>query len=360
MAIQKILIIIQRSNGDVLLAKPLIDRLQEAYPNARLDILVNDDTLAIARILNGIDMIHAYSYGWRKKGIMERLKNELALVGAIFRKYDLSINLTASDRSVLYAILGSRNAVSAVEAERSKSWWKRLFLSYSYVFDNQKHILLNNLTPAKLLSIEPKKIDFQISSNTRSKEDMQKRLKQLGISQFLIFHPSAQYDYKIYPQALRIELLEKLNQLNVPIIVTGAKSSIDMKIKSSLPKLNNLYDFIGETTLEEYIAVSELSLAYIGMDTLNMHIAAGQNKPIFAIFGPTLPHMWSPWSNQTQSYAKESHPLQKYGNVILFQADMPCVACGLAGCDDRHGKSECLDHIDPQTIFQEVSLWLKR
>lgn len=360
MAIQKILIIIQRSNGDVLLAKPLIDRLHETYPNARLDILVNDDTLAIARILDGIDTIHAYSYGWRKKGTMERLKNELALVGAIFRKYDLSINLTASDRSVFYAILGSRNAISAVEAEGSKSWWKRLFLSYSYVFDNQKHILLNNLTPAKLLGIETKKIDFQISSNTKSKEDIQKRLKQLGISQFFIFHPSAQYDYKIYPQALRIELLEKLNQLNVPIIVTGAKSPIDMKIKSSLPKLNNLYDLVGETSLEEYIALSNLSMGYIGMDTLNMHIAAGQNKQIFAIFGPTLPQMWSPWSNQLQGYARDSKPIQKYGNITLFQADMSCVACGLAGCDDQHGKSECLDHIDPQTIFQEVSLWLKR
>lgn len=360
MVIRKILIIIQRSNGDVLLAKPLIDLLRETYPNAKLDILVNDDTLAIARTLEGIDTIHAYSYGWRKKSIMEKLKNELVLFGTIFRKYDLSISLTASDRSVLYAILGSYNAISALEAERSKSWWKRLFLSYSYVFDNQKHILLNNLTPAKLLNIKTKKINFQIYTDMRSKESVQKRLKQLGISQFFIFHPSAQYDYKIYPQALRIELLEKLNQLNVPIIVTGAKSPIDMKIKSSLPKLNNLYDLVGETSLEEYIALSNLSMGYIGMDTLNMHIAAGQNKQIFAIFGPTLPQMWSPWSNQLQGYARDSKPIQKYGNITLFQADMSCVACGLAGCDDQHGKSECLDHIDPQTIFQEVSLWLKR
>ena len=47
-----------------------------------------------------------------------------------------------------------------------------------------------------------------------------------------------------------------------------------------------------------YFALSELSLAYIGMDTLNMHIAAAQNKRIFAIFGPTNLTMWSPWSNE--------------------------------------------------------------
>ena len=50
-----------------------------------------------------------------------------------------------------------------------------------------------------------------------------------------------------------------------------------------MPVLPNIYDFIGETTLEEYIALSDSAIAYIGMDTLNMHIAASQNKPIFAI-----------------------------------------------------------------------------
>ena len=101
-------------------------------------------------------------------------------------------------------------------------------------------------------------------------------------------------------------------------------------------------------------------MAYIGMDTLNMHIASGQNKNIFAIFGPTLPQIWSPWSNETQSYAKESKAVQKYGNITLFQADMPCVACGLAGCDDKGGKSDCLYNIDPNTIFKEVSTCLTR
>jgi heptosyltransferase-3 len=36
---------------------------------------------------------------------------------------------------------------------------------------------------------------------------------------------------------------------------------------------------------------------------------------------------------------------------------MPCVACGKAGCDDRHGKSECLDNIDPKVIFNEIKDW---
>jgi heptosyltransferase-3 len=103
--------------------------------------------------------------------------------------------------------------------------------------------------------------------------------------------------------------------------------------------------------------LSELSLAYIGMDTLNMHIAAAQNKRIFAIFGPTNLTMWSPWSNQLQKSATEDKPTQSYGNITIFQANMPCVACGQAGCDNLHGKSECLDHISPKVVFDEVKNW---
>jgi len=95
------------------------------------------------------------------------------------------------------------------------------------------------------------------------------------------------------------------------------------------------------------------------MDTLNMHIAAAQNKRVFAIFGPTILTMWSPWSNELQLSAKEDKPIQSYGNITIFQANMPCVACGQAGCDNSHVKSECLDNINPRVIFDEVEKWCK-
>ena len=89
-----------------------------------------------------------------------------------------------------------------------------------------------------------------------------------------------------------------------------------------------------------------------------MHIAASQNKRVFAIFGPTILDTWSPWSNELQTNTNTNSPKQTYGNITIFQANMPCVACGLAGCDDKHGQSECLDKIDPNLIFEEVKTWL--
>ena len=355
MTTKTILIIIQRSNGDVFLSASLIQNLQQSFQPDAIDLLVNDDTLPIAQTLPFIRQIHTFSYHKKKEN---KWKQEKEIIKKIYRKYDLSINLTASDRSVIYALLASKKAISAVEENNIKSWWKKILLKFHYNFEVKKHILLNNLKPLQLLDIEVSNQQPSPQYSNSAAISIKNRLNKLNVTQFIIFHPSAQYSYKIYSTKLRDALLVLLDQLNVPIIVTGGFNAIDKKIKESLPKLDNIIDFIGETTIEEYIALSELSQGYIGMDTLNMHIAAAQNKRIFAIFGPTNLNMWSPWSNKLELSAKENKPLQTYGNVTVFQAEMPCVACGNKGCNNNGVISECLSNISPTVIFKEIEEWL--
>lgn len=352
----KIIVIIQRSNGDVFLSLPLIEKIYNFYKkkNVKIDLLINDDTFGIAKTIPYINNIYKYSYSWKKLDFFNKIKNEFNLISTIYKKYDLSINLTASDRSVLYSKLSGKMSISAIEEDNKKSWWKKFFLTKYYIFNPLNHIILNNLEPLNLLNIPLENIHVNSFVDSQARLNILNKLNMLNIKSFIIFHPSAQYHYKIYPEKLRNKLLSNLNSLNIPILVTGAKSKVDMEIKKTLPEFKNLFDFIGETNLEEYIALSELSLAYIGMDTLNMHIAASQNKKIFAIFGPTILRTWSPWSNITQKSASINKPKQTYDNITIFQADMDCVACGKAGCDDKHGKSECLYNISPQLIFEEV------
>jgi heptosyltransferase III len=351
---KKILIIIQRSNGDVLLSQTLISALYEYYKSPKIDLLINDDTLFVAQLMSNINCIHTFSY---KKKHENRWQQEKDIIASVFRKYDLSINLTASDRSVLYAFFASKNSISAIEKDNSKSWWKKSLLTHHYFFEKTKHILLNNLEPLNLLKIKHINILDKPKVSEVTIARIKNKLDKKGIKDFVIFHPSAQYKYKIYPQHLRHELLAKLSSLAIGVVITGSNNQIDTAIKSQLPALSNVFDLIGKTTLKEYFALSELSLAYIGMDTLNMHIAAAQDKRIFAIFGPTNLTMWSPWSNQIQKSATEDKPTQSYGNITIFQANMPCVACGNAGCDNQHGKSDCLDHISSEVVFKEVKNW---
>ena len=353
---KKILIIIQRSNGDVFLSASLINSIYQHYNFPKIDLLVNDDTFEVAKLLSNIDIIHKFSY---KKKSNNRWLQEYELVKKLFRKYDLSINLTSSDRSVLYALIAGKKSISIVEKEYKKSWWKKLFLSKFYYYDSSQHILKQNLIPLFLLGIKYDLTQHNIKVTQETIDRVKQKLFKKGIKNFIIFHPSAQYSYKIFPKESRHMLISLLSKLGVSVVISGANSLIDLDIKLNLPSISNIYDFIGETSLEEYVALSSLSIAYIGMDTLNMHIAASQNKRIFAIFGPTNLSMWSPWSNELKSSASENMPLQTYAKNTIFQADMSCVACGLAGCNNSHGRSECLYRISPKSVFKEVENWYK-
>jgi heptosyltransferase-3 len=353
--IRTILVIIQRSNGDVLLSASLINQLNDNFRPEGIDLLVNIDTLPIAKTLSNIRQIHTFSY---KEKNENKFNQERKIINKIYRKYDLSINLTSSDRSVIYALLASKKSISAVEKNNLKAWWKKILLKYHFTYDLNSHILINNLKPLSLLGLNALNHQAQPSFNQAASTSMRDKLHKLKITKFIIFHPSAQYNFKVYDKKLRDDLLYLLNTLNISIIISGGKNEIDTKIKASLPKLNNIYDFIGDTSIDEYICLSLLSEGYIGMDTLNMHIAASQNKRVFAIFGPTKLNMWSPWSNNLQTSAIEVKPIQTYDNITIFQADMPCVACGEKGCKNNGLVSECLSNISPSLIFKEIEEWL--
>ena len=353
---KKILIIIQRSNGDVFLSLSLINQLYEHYDSIKIDLLVNDDTVALARLLPNINYIHTFSYFEKKKNSLKQEKN---LILSLFRKYDLSINLTASDRSVIYALIASKISISAIEKVTHKSWWKRKFLTSYYYFDTSRHILLNNLESLNILNIKHEKLQKSLDISKIDIEKTRARLDSMGIDKFFIFHPSSQYNYKIYPKKLRNRLLEHLNTLGVSIIITGSNSEIDLEIKKEIPVLSNVHNLIGKTSLNEYFTISHLSMAYIGMDTLNMHIATSQNKRVFAIYGPTNLKMWAPWSNDLKVAATKNMKLQNYGKITIFQSSLPCVACGNAGCDNSK-RSECLYTINPDDVFLNIKKWFEK
>ena len=129
---KKILIIVQRSYGDVFLSLNLITELYNYYNHPQIDILVNDDTLSLAKLLPYVANIHTFSYTKKRDS---RWAQETKLIKSIFRNYDLSVNLTASDRSVIYALLAGKKSISAIEVDIRKSWWKKIFLSHYYYFD---------------------------------------------------------------------------------------------------------------------------------------------------------------------------------------------------------------------------------
>ena len=70
-----ILLIIQRSNGDVFLSSSLIKRLYEYYDAPQIDLLVNDDTISISKLIPFIKNIYTFSYQEKQVNRWKQEKN---------------------------------------------------------------------------------------------------------------------------------------------------------------------------------------------------------------------------------------------------------------------------------------------
>ena len=94
MTTKTILIIIQRSNGDVFLSASLIQNLQQSFQPDAIDLLVNDDTLPIAQTLPFIRQIHTFSYHKKKENKRKQEKEIIQKKGIETLK---SIVITLAD-----------------------------------------------------------------------------------------------------------------------------------------------------------------------------------------------------------------------------------------------------------------------
>lgn len=90
----------------------------------------------------------------------------------------------------------------------------------------------------------------------------------------------------------------------------------------------------GELTLEELGAALQGARAFVGMDSVPMHMAAAVGTPTVALFGPSGDIEWGPWRTPHR----------------VVREDLPCRPCGRDGCGG--GKlSECLSLIAPARVL---------
>jgi len=344
---KSILLIVRRVYGDVFFLSSVIKTLHQNYENCFVDILVNYSTRGIADCLDGVRKIFMFEYTNETGRRYNAFKN--------LRRYDMSINFTSNDRSVIYAFLASKNCISAIDNESYKNWWKKVILKETFVWNFNEHIFKNYNTPLKNLNIKDSFEFTEIESSFKAKRAVKNLIKDNGVKKFIIFHPSAGKKYKMLPPEKIVELLNLLLTLKFYVIVTGGSSTIDKEVSSLISNNEKVLNLIGKLNIDEFIALSSLSEFYVGTDTLNTHIAASQNKRVFAIFGPTNLALWAPIQSSRQlEKISPNKPIQTYDNITIYRSDLPCMSCWKAGCLDKESYSYCLDEFDVHEFFNFV------
>lgn len=351
-----ILVIITRRIGDVLLTTPLIRTLKAAWPEAKLDVLVFENTRDILSNHPDIHEIIAAPNHTSKSAAFKWMMS-------LWRKYDLAVSALPSDRATMYAWLAGKRRIGLLE-DKPKQGWKKYLLNDWVTFDNlNTHSVSMGLKLAGQLGLALQ-YDINVSWTAHDSHMVDEQLSAHSIDEnqaYAVLHIYPKFSYKMWNSAGWINLVIWLNQQNIQVILTGSNDPSEIRYIQQLladlpPKTLNL---AGKLNFAQMAYLLKNATVYVGPDTVATHLAAAMGTPTIALFGPSNPVKWGPWP---KGYHEEHSPWrtigasQKMGNVILLQGLGDCVPCYLEGCD-RHinSHSQCLDDLPASRVIAAIN-----
>lgn len=346
----RILVIVTRRIGDVLLATPLIRSLRLAWPEARIEALVFSGTEGVLIANSDVDQVIT---------IEQRpptLRQHLLFLLRLWRRYDLALSTLPSDRPTLYAFIAGRQRIGLVLAGR-KNLWKKWILSQSIQFDNfNTHTVLMNLKLADLLGIS--RCHEVVAEWKKTDEEAVCKLLPFNpeTQSYAVLHVYPMYAYKAWKREAWAELADWLSSKSMRVVLTGGKGENEVAYVSSLLGLlpQDVINLAGKINLAAVAYLLSKARAYVGPDTVVTHIAATVGVPTIALFGPSNPVKWGPWP---KGYDEERNPYtirytQRVNNVVLLQGSGDCVPCMEEGCERNIASlSACLQNLPAATAI---------
>jgi len=335
----RVLVVVLRRLGDVLLATPLIRSVKRAFPTSSIEALVFAGTEGI--LARNPDLAGVIAMPQRP-----RVDEQLALLWRLWRRYDLALSAQTGDRPIALAWIAGRQCAAPVEPRGIAAAVKRLALTRSYPADRERHRVLDVLGVADVLGI-PALTEVVCP-------DAEPRTAFAHRRPYAVVHAVPFFTYKRWRAEGWRSLAAALRKRGLTIATTGAAA--DRAHLDEIWRGCEVERLDGKLDWSELSALIRGARVYIGPDTAVTHLAAATGTPTVSLFGPTDPRIWGPWpvGGLDRPWAAAG-TIQQRGNVWLVQNPLPCLPCQQEGCDRRlDSHSRCLDQLSVAQVTSAV------
>lgn len=127
------------------------------------------------------------------------------------------------------------------------------------------------------------------------------------------------------------------DELGLKVVISGMGQDEHPMVADIVAKVKRpVINLFGKTSVRVLSAIIEAARLYVGCDTGPMHLAAAVNTPIVALFGPTDPVQWRPWTLAPSR---------------MIRAGLPCSPCPGKTCPYN---VECMSSIEVEEVMQAV------
>ncbi|MFZ2225562.1 MAG: glycosyltransferase family 9 protein [Candidatus Deferrimicrobium sp.] len=354
-----ILVVCIRLIGDVILSTPLVGLLKSVYPDAQIDYLVNRGT---GEFLEKDPRIRGVFYTRNREARKPVGNPEPGYFRKIVCRYDMAINLNASDRGNFVVILAGRKVRVGFHPVRFRlrDVWKRVGMTHPVPFPFAIHVARVSQLAAEAVGIPVPRLEVKVFWDREDEARVDGLLRREGVhGPFFAVHPFARWKYKYWlPDRFANVSDEIAGRYGIRPVWTSSPDPEEVRLLREAAALCRIRPALcaGEFTLNQMTYLLSRASLYVGLDTAVSHLAATTGVPMVVLFGPTIAERWSPWNNEGP--VEQQCPLprgtQRAGRMILIQKDWDCVPCGKAGCGDEGGESRCLTEIQVPEVLDAV------
>jgi ADP-heptose:LPS heptosyltransferase len=295
----KILVIQQKMIGDVLLSSILCNTLRKAYPDARIDYLVHENTIPVLDNNPNIDRIIRFTEEHKNS------KKAFLKLGKKIRseKYDLLIDayskleswllssMSGAKKKISYKKIG-RNFIYDVNVPYSANPKTNLGLAIERRLSLLEPLHIESFyQPIPKLFLTEKEIQTAKNLFSDFGVDSSKKIVMISII--------GSEEKKTYPLKYMAELVDFIvKNYDVNILFNYIPKQIEQAKKiynlcSEKTKSKIYFEFLGQD-LRSFIAIMNECDVIIGNDGGAINIAKALNKPSFIIFSPWIEKkMWA-------------------------------------------------------------------
>jgi len=330
--------------GDVLFATPVIAALRQAFPRARIDFAIGGWSRAMVennpRLDGLVDCGRVGSgsrYSWRKYlDLVRRIR-----AGG----YEACFVL---DRSPLISLLPYLGGVPQRVGLDSQG--RGFSLTVGVPVAGLKHEADLYLDTVRAVGIEVNEPRLEFYPTDEDRRHVAEMLRAVPQAPLVVIHPAGGSNpgmilsAKRWPPQRFAALADRLiEERGAQVFLVGGPDDgpIAAAIKEGMRQES--CDLTGQLTFGQLGALLERCDLFIGHDTGAMHLAVAVGAPVVAIFGPSDPRVYGPYSE----------------NSVALWHDVGCNPCLLRGrWDSACRQFKCIEVVTVEEVWQAATAFL--
>jgi len=331
----KILAIVFKFLGDVVVSIPALRALKEARPEVELHLLVAEEAYPLIKTLPWVDRAWALP---RTRG-RARMRDTWPVIRALrAEKFDLSLDLIGNDRGAFLTLAAGAREKIGLNAPKG-------FLGRRYFYHEALaeapvdwHETRRHLHFLRKLGVSA---EAPLTLELHADPALQNAAAAILPRPAIIAHVSTSKPLKEWPHSHWSELARLARGDGHEIVFASGpavreRDSLQTlgKIDPEIPQLPPIKD------LGVYLAVLARASLLVSGDTGPMHFAAALGTPTLSLFGPSLIHQWAP-------QAPFARWLQAAGCTCSAHQES-CTAA-----------THCLNRLTPAEVWAEAKSLLK-